>query len=100
MRNLVLAAALLTATLAPGSGAADSPQIDCPPRVHPNPAPNEVCGQDRYPSKAARDRCAYADRVAQMKQQERDYCEMKARVEAAEGAHQPAAEPGPSNTQP
>ena len=89
MRKFVLGATLLTASLLPLARAQAGATINCPSRDHLNPAANETCGQARYPSKAARDRCAYQDRLAQMTKQEREYCEMKARVEAAEGAHKP-----------
>jgi hypothetical protein len=48
--------------------------IDCPPRVHEDPASNELCGREHYESAAAAQRCAYADRVARMTPEERDEC--------------------------
>jgi len=47
---------------------------ECPPRIHMNPAPNEVCGREHYDSAAAAQRCAYADAIARMTPDERDHC--------------------------
>jgi len=48
--------------------------IDCPPRVHADPAPNEICGRAHYDSAATAQRCAYTDAVARMTPDERDEC--------------------------
>ena len=78
---LVLATAVAIVSVAGDVGAGG-----CPPRVHPDPAPNEQCGRDHYESAAAARRCAYEDAVARLTPQERKQCEIEARVNHAEHA--------------
>jgi hypothetical protein len=67
---------------------------DCPPRVHANPALNEVCGREHYDSAATAQRCAYSDAVARMSADERDECG----IGEKRGATQPA--PGDVHVRP
>jgi hypothetical protein len=70
----VALAAIVLALVSPCVRVASA--VDCPPRVHLDPATNERCGRDHYESAAAAQRCVYADQVARMSPEERDECEI------------------------
>ena len=77
-------AAIVLAVVSPYVRVASA--VDCPPRVHLDPAANEKCGRDHYESAAAAQRCAYADRIARMSPEERDECGIGEKS-ASKGTH-------------